>query len=106
MNAKIIIIVGFVSFIAGGIFTTGGLYISQKDRLELNKTKITGIEADNNRLRQANIELTADIEGLRGQLIVERRNNQKLASEIELFRNGNIRSGEIIDELQAVINSY
>jgi cell division protein FtsB len=106
MNAKIIIIVGVVCFITGGIFTAGGLYLSQKDRLELNKTKITGIEADNDRLRQANIELTTDIESLRGQLAIERRNNKKLAGEIELFRNGNIRSGEIIDELQAIINGY
>ena len=77
MNAKTIVIVGIVSFIAGGIFTAGGLYIGQKDRLELNKTKITGIEADNNRLRQTNIELTADIESIRGQLAIERRNNKK-----------------------------
>lgn len=106
MNAKTIIIIGVVCFVSGGIFTAGGLYFSQKDRLELNKAKIDRIENDNTKLRQANLELANDIDSLRKQLITERANNKRLANEIEQFRQGNNRSNELIEELQAIVDGY
>lgn len=106
MNAKNIIIISVISFISGCILTAAGLYISEKSRLEQYKNKIVGIENINIRLQQENIELSRDTDDLRKQLNATRENNKRLASEIELLKNGAIKSTAIIDEIQTIVDRY
>jgi len=92
MNAKIIIIVGIVSFIAGGIFTAGGIYIYEKNRLSELETKYIEIE-------KYKLELTDRIRDYE-QL------NTELETSITKIGKLNDKTGSIYTDIEKIFDIY